>query len=320
MPIQFESVHSTGTLAQILQMSITFPANPSSVADSLHLYWIQGILPPEQENSRSVLESVRSNKVHIPITHMYNFLLLLGTAFWIGMLIDCYRNEPERTTWGLLILFFYLPAALIYGLVRFLPRHVNTVPFLRNLNRRFLNRWTRKSDLWQAEAAVRHIGKEQQYLELARIQYNMSLEAEAQSSYQTALEQSPKNPHILWEIANFEIDTRHLEAARTHLQDLLQIDPQFRYGDASTLYGKVLIDLEEEQAAREHLETHTQRWSNPEAMVMLAELQVKTGETAQAQQLIDTMIANLRGGPEFHRKRNRHFMARGERLLRQIRS
>lgn len=251
---------------------------------------------------------------------MYNVLLVLGTAFWIGMLIECYRNEPDRTLWGLLILFFNVPAAVVYALVRFLPRHVDTFPILTGFNRRFLNRWTRKSDLWQAEAAVRHIGKEQQYLELAQIQFSMGLEEEARQSYQTALEKSPQDPHILWELASFEVNTGQLEPARGYLERLLKLDPGFRYGDASTLYGKVLVDLEQWQAARDHLEYHTQRWANPEAMVTLAELQIKAGDPESARHLIDTMLANLRGAPEFHRKRNRRFLSKGERLLRQIHS
>jgi len=47
---------------------------------------------------------------------------LLGTAFWIWMLIDCALNEPsdgnEKLVWILVILFANLLGALIYFLVR----------------------------------------------------------------------------------------------------------------------------------------------------------------------------------------------------------
>lgn len=249
---------------------------------------------------------------------MPNILLLLGTGFWVWMLIDCYRNEPERIAWGLLIFFFNLPAALVYCVIRFLPRHLHTAPMLDGVDRRFFNRWLRKSDLWQAEAAVRHIGKEQQYLELAQIQNSMGLTQEARQSYLAALEKSPSDPHILWQIASFEANARQPEKARSHLERLLQIDPEYRYGDASTLYGRVLIDLEQWDQARSHLESHIRRWANPESMVMLAELQIKAGNTDRARHVLDTMIANLRGGPEFNRKRNRQYLRRAERLLRQL--
>ena len=48
---------------------------------------------------------------------------LLGTAFWIWMLIDCAMNEPsdgnDKLVWILVILFAHLLGALIYF---FVPR------------------------------------------------------------------------------------------------------------------------------------------------------------------------------------------------------
>jgi hypothetical protein len=47
---------------------------------------------------------------------------LLGTVFWIWMLIDCAMNEPsegnDKLVWILVILFTHLLGALIYFFVR----------------------------------------------------------------------------------------------------------------------------------------------------------------------------------------------------------
>ena len=47
---------------------------------------------------------------------------LLGTVFWIWMLIDCAMNEPsegnDKLVWILVILFAHLLGALIYFFVR----------------------------------------------------------------------------------------------------------------------------------------------------------------------------------------------------------
>ena len=54
-------------------------------------------------------------------------LLLLGSlAFWIWMLIDCLRYEPpdslDKLVWVLVILLASVVGALIYLVVRKLPR------------------------------------------------------------------------------------------------------------------------------------------------------------------------------------------------------
>lgn len=57
------------------------------------------------------------------------FLGMLGLAalaFWIWMLVDCMRREPpeslEKLTWALVILLGTIVGALVYYLIRKLPR------------------------------------------------------------------------------------------------------------------------------------------------------------------------------------------------------
>jgi hypothetical protein len=56
-------------------------------------------------------------------------LSILGIAalvFWIWMLIDCMRREPpesiEKLTWALVILLGTIIGALVYYVIRKLPR------------------------------------------------------------------------------------------------------------------------------------------------------------------------------------------------------
>ena len=57
------------------------------------------------------------------------YLTLLGVAalvFWIWMLVDCMRREPpeslEKLTWVLVILLGNILGAIIYYVIRKLPR------------------------------------------------------------------------------------------------------------------------------------------------------------------------------------------------------
>ena len=54
------------------------------------------------------------------------FIVIAVTAFWIWMLVDCLRREPpdslEKLTWSLVILLGTIVGAVIYYVIRKLPR------------------------------------------------------------------------------------------------------------------------------------------------------------------------------------------------------
>jgi len=53
-------------------------------------------------------------------------MVLAGSIFWIAMLIDCARNEPDsgsdKVVWILIILFTHILGVLIYNFARRRPR------------------------------------------------------------------------------------------------------------------------------------------------------------------------------------------------------
>ena len=53
-------------------------------------------------------------------------LVVAAVALWIWMLVDCLRREPpdsmEKLTWALVILLGNILGALIYYVIRKLPR------------------------------------------------------------------------------------------------------------------------------------------------------------------------------------------------------
>lgn len=53
-------------------------------------------------------------------------ILICGTAFWIWMLIDCAAHEPrgnDKIVWVLILIFLNVLGAILYFLIRRLPRH-----------------------------------------------------------------------------------------------------------------------------------------------------------------------------------------------------
>ncbi len=49
-------------------------------------------------------------------------VLVLGTAFWIWMLVDCLMNEPsegnDKVIWAVVIVFTHLLGAALYYFIR----------------------------------------------------------------------------------------------------------------------------------------------------------------------------------------------------------
>jgi hypothetical protein len=93
---------------------------------------------------------------------MVQVLAFMTTGFWMLMIFDCVRNDPERNTWIWILIFLNFPGAVIYFLVRRLPQMNLPVP-------NYFKRWANRQQLWSAEAAVRHIGKAHQYVMLGNL-------------------------------------------------------------------------------------------------------------------------------------------------------
>ncbi len=230
------------------------------------------------------------------------------------MMVECVRNERDSDRWGFLLLIFFLnaPAALIYFFVRHLPR-------LQGVSSpSILSRYTRKQDLWNAEAAARNIGKDHQYVELGNVLYDMRMLDRAAEAYATAHEKNSENTQALWGLAQVEIDRKNLTAAKDHLELLLKFDPEYKFGDASADYGKVLYQLEELEAAKRHLDQHVRRWTSAESRLILADIAIQMEQPESAREYLEALLSGLRGGPQFHYRNNRHLVRKAERMLRSL--
>ena len=235
---------------------------------------------------------------------------LLATVFWLWMIYDCVQNERDRT-WLWLLIFLNVMGALIYFIARWLPRSSLPIP-------NSLGRWTKRNELWQAEAAAKNIGNPTQFIKLGNILHQIGDLDKAANAYQQALEKEPDNLDALWGAGCVEMDRKNLAAAREHLQTLVTKKPDFKYGDASVIYGRVLYELADLEAAKAHLEEHFKNWGRPEAYVLMAKVHQQQGNIPAARAALETMIVKVKGSPPYHYRQHRHFVSQGERMLRTL--
>lgn len=243
---------------------------------------------------------------------MIQFLAFAATGFWMLMIFDCVRNDPERNTWLYILIFLNVPGAVLYFLVRRLPYLNVPIPS-------YFQRWSRRQDLWNAEAAVRNIGKAHQYVMLGNVLIEIQQLDRATEAYQQALDKEPKNTHALWGLASIAMKNKQFAIARNNLQTLLQLEPDYKFGEASLLYGQALFALEDWEVAQPHLEKDLKYWAHPEAAIMLAKLQIQRGETEAARTALENMIFKLKSSPKFHYRQKRHLVGEAGRLLKTLR-
>lgn len=242
---------------------------------------------------------------------MFGSFWILTTGFWIWMILDCVQNERDRQLWIYILIFTNAPGALVYFIARWLPRANIPVP-------KYFSRNKRERELWMAESEARNIGKAHQFVKLGTILCDLGMFDKAEDAYKQALEKESNNIQALWGAASIDLRNKKFESAKKHLETLLKVAPDHKYGDASLAYGRTLFMLKDFDTARPHLEKHIKDWAHPEAYIILAEILSKQGDTKDARICIETMLTKLKGASYYYYKQNRHFVGRGEKLLKTL--
>lgn len=189
----------------------------------------------------------------------------------------------------------------------------------KNQSHRTLNPLRRlqlQQELNKAKIGVRYIGKAHQYLILGNILLELGEFDRAQLSYTKALNKDPKNPYALWGAASVASHQNQWAVASRHLELLLKIDQKHLQGDASLLYAKVLFNLEKWSIARIQLSEDIYYWGHPEAIVMLAKIEIQDGNIGTAKKMLENMLFKLKGAPTYHSRRYQILIKEAECILR----
>ena len=240
-----------------------------------------------------------------------SIVYLLPTIFWMWMIWECVRYDPERYTWIWLLILLNFPGAVIYFFARRLP--ALNLPTSKRWQRRL-----RRDELWNAEAAAQNIGNAYQFVNLGKLRQELGLFEEAKDSYLNALEKEPNNLQALWGIVEIDNKNENFSEVKENLEKILSIKPDYEYGNASLIYIKTLIKLKEQEDIKNLLEENIKIWNKPEAYLLLAEIQIEEAKTELAKDNLKKMLLNIRSAPKFHYKRHQHLERKAKKMLNKL--
>lgn len=231
-------------------------------------------------------------------------------AFWVWMLVACARRDPERGLWIWIIAFVPL-GALIY----FFGRYISLAEFRVPAS---LKRWSRAREIDRLKIATRQIGNAWHFVQLGEALLETGRYEPALSAFKTALEKEPDNVQALWGSAQAQTKLEDHGAARETLARLLELDPQYKFGDVSLAYGRALHETGAHDASAEHLEKHLRRWRHPEALYLLAVIRAGQSDNGQAREHLEELLMDVNGSPKGIARRHAVWKSRAKRMLRKL--
>lgn len=242
------------------------------------------------------------------LLNLYWPLGIFGTLFWFWMLYDCLRNEPDRGLWMWIMIILNLPGAFLYFLLRKLPQfQFDQWPIFKRLATR--------NALQRAEYDAENIGNAAQFVRLGDLRRDMKDFKLAKAAYDKALEKDRNDLEALWGSSLTDYELKLYSSAKEKLQDILQKDPKFKFGDASLALGRVLYMTKDHAAAKAHLLEHLKRHGNSEARVIMATILKEEGQKEEARKHLEIVLEDARGLPAFHKVRNRAWINKAKRML-----
>lgn len=247
-----------------------------------------------------------------PILEAFSGLLSLAYfALFIWMLVECLRKDPDRFLWIWVILIFQPIGAIIYFFARWLPNQQVRAP-------QFLRRWTRGREIDNLRTEALQIGNAYQHVRLGDALREVGRHDQAGDAYEQALQKEPDNLQALWGAALVDMKQKNYQPARDRLEQVLEQDPEYKFGDVSLAYGKALYRMGESDKAREHLERHVDRWRHPEALYTLASIEYENGNPQAARSHLQAMLLDINSSPRAIARKYGYWKSRARRFFRKL--
>ncbi len=236
-------------------------------------------------------------------------VFLLVTAFQIWMLIDAVRRK--EWIWALVIFAFSGFGALWYYLMvyRGSPTPTRGFELPGAYDRRRIK---------ELQAQIHHLDKAHHYYQLGDIYFHQGKLDKAENCYRSALERETQDIDTRAHLGQCLLRQKKPAEARPLLEGVCTEDPKHDYGHSLMALAETLTALGERDHARGVWQQVLEHHTYARARVQLAELYAAQNQPDLARAELREVLDDAPHVPAFQRKRDRVWLRRARKLMRQL--
>jgi hypothetical protein len=245
-----------------------------------------------------------------PELYQFSPLYIAQAAFTIWMLIDASRRGVEYY-WFWIILFFQPLGAWAYFFVYRIRNFDGGLGWLTNL-------FQRKASVQELRHRAKALPTTANRLELAERLVQTGAYDEAQPHLEATLAHEPEHCLALFLLAQCYRGQRHPEQAVPPLQKLVARQPAWEDYEGWHMLIEVCREAGNLSGAVEHSREIARMAPCLEHQCMLAENLFRSGEKAEARQILERGLQEYRHLVSSSRRRDRHWFRNAKELLKDI--
>jgi tetratricopeptide (TPR) repeat protein len=170
----------------------------------------------------------------------------------------------------------------------------------------------------ELQAQIHHLDKPHHHSQLGDVYFQMGKLAQAEVSYRAAMERDPQDIDTRAHFAQCLLRQKKPKEALPLLQGVVNENPKHDYGHSLMALAETHMALGETDTAIAYWQKVTENHNYARARVQLGELLAATGKTEPALAEVREVLNDEPHAPAFQRKRDRVWVRRARKLLRQL--
>ncbi len=234
----------------------------------------------------------------------------LVVAFQIWMLVDAVRRQ--EWLWAVFILLFSVFSAALYFFLVYrqaAPAATRGFELPGAFDRRRIK---------ELQAQIHHLDKAHHHSQLGDIYFQQGQVDQAEVCYRAALERDSEDIDTRAHLGQCLLRQKKPEEAKSLLEKVCAENPKHDYGYSLMALAEAYVALGETDAAIGAWERVMENHSYPRARVQLAEIYQSRNQRDRARALLEEVLHEDPYVPAFQRKRDRVWVRRARRLMRQL--
>lgn len=233
----------------------------------------------------------------------------MGFLFQLFAIVHCIKAGRDRF-WIWILIIGGMLGVLAYLIVEVLPDWENV--------KRSFKGPARRKRIAMLRAMIRDNPSAGNYEELGELLVQQQRWAEAREAFDHALASRTDmlDPFYWRGVAAYEMGD--YPAAVKDFEYVVRIDPKYAYSRARSLLARSLAQSGRTEEAMQTFDRLVESSTAPESLVTAAVFYAANGRTAEARELIDTVLSRRMTMPAYQKRRDRAWFRAAKRLARKL--